>query len=258
MTLALWKSAIFLEGSYKRRLAGTTEDPFFDLLKQGVPEVADRAWRIAQGSDVSRDGLLVDFGGVLTTNVFAVVRGVLPRRGPRPRHGARPLLRRPGRARRCSVDLEDGQLDQGGVRAALRRRCSASTSREGLIDRLFGGMRPDERDVRRRAPPRKRRRDPHRAGLELLGRGGLRPLALRRAVRRAGDLRRDRDPQAGAARSTRWPPSGSAARPSAACSSTTCRATSSRRARSGWRPCCTATPRRRSPQLEALLGVSLR
>ena len=49
MTLALWKSAIFLEGSYKRRLAGTTEDAFFDLLKEGVPDVADRAWRIAQG-----------------------------------------------------------------------------------------------------------------------------------------------------------------------------------------------------------------
>jgi aminoglycoside phosphotransferase (APT) family kinase protein len=49
MTLALWKSAIFLEGSYKRRLAGTTDDPFFDLLEQGVPDVAERAWRIAQG-----------------------------------------------------------------------------------------------------------------------------------------------------------------------------------------------------------------
>ena len=32
-TLALWKSAIFLEGSYKRRLAGTTDDPFFDRLE---------------------------------------------------------------------------------------------------------------------------------------------------------------------------------------------------------------------------------
>jgi aminoglycoside phosphotransferase (APT) family kinase protein len=49
MTLALWKSAIFLEGSYKRRLAGTTEDAFFDLLKEGVPDVAERAWRTAQG-----------------------------------------------------------------------------------------------------------------------------------------------------------------------------------------------------------------
>jgi aminoglycoside phosphotransferase (APT) family kinase protein len=51
MTLALWKSAVFLEGSYKRRLAGTTDDPFFDRLKAGVPEIADRAWTIAQGDD---------------------------------------------------------------------------------------------------------------------------------------------------------------------------------------------------------------
>ena len=51
MTLALWKSAIFLEGSYKRRLAGTTEDAFFDLLEQGVPDVAERAWRLAQDAE---------------------------------------------------------------------------------------------------------------------------------------------------------------------------------------------------------------
>jgi aminoglycoside phosphotransferase (APT) family kinase protein len=49
MTLALWKSAVFLEGSYKRRLAGTTDDPFFDLLETGVPQIAERAWEIAQG-----------------------------------------------------------------------------------------------------------------------------------------------------------------------------------------------------------------
>jgi hypothetical protein len=49
MTLALWKSAVFLEGSYKRRLAGRTEDAFFDRLKTGVPAIAERAWRIATG-----------------------------------------------------------------------------------------------------------------------------------------------------------------------------------------------------------------
>ena len=46
-TLALWKSAVFLEGSYKRRLAGTTEDAFFDRLEAGVPAIAERAWQIA-------------------------------------------------------------------------------------------------------------------------------------------------------------------------------------------------------------------
>ena len=48
-TLALWKSAIFLEGSYKRRLAGTTEDAFFDRLREGVPEIAERARQTALG-----------------------------------------------------------------------------------------------------------------------------------------------------------------------------------------------------------------
>jgi aminoglycoside phosphotransferase (APT) family kinase protein len=46
-TLALWKAAIFLEGSYKRLLAGTTDDPFFQLLDTGVPELAEHAWRVA-------------------------------------------------------------------------------------------------------------------------------------------------------------------------------------------------------------------
>jgi aminoglycoside phosphotransferase (APT) family kinase protein len=46
-TLALWKSAIFLEGSYKRRLAGSTDDPFFDRLKDGVPAIAQRARQTA-------------------------------------------------------------------------------------------------------------------------------------------------------------------------------------------------------------------
>jgi aminoglycoside phosphotransferase (APT) family kinase protein len=48
-TLALWKAAIFLEGSYKRLLAGTTDDPFFALLDTGVPDLAEHAWRVAHG-----------------------------------------------------------------------------------------------------------------------------------------------------------------------------------------------------------------
>jgi aminoglycoside phosphotransferase (APT) family kinase protein len=44
--LALWKIAILLEGSYKRYLAGTTADPFFVRLAEGVPRVAARALEI--------------------------------------------------------------------------------------------------------------------------------------------------------------------------------------------------------------------
>jgi aminoglycoside phosphotransferase (APT) family kinase protein len=48
--LALWKAAIFLEGSYKRLLAGTTDDPFFQLLDTGVPDLAEHAWKVAHGN----------------------------------------------------------------------------------------------------------------------------------------------------------------------------------------------------------------
>jgi aminoglycoside phosphotransferase (APT) family kinase protein len=48
-TLAMWKSAVFLEGSYKRLLAGTTDDPFFKLLDEGVPNIARHALAIAHG-----------------------------------------------------------------------------------------------------------------------------------------------------------------------------------------------------------------
>lgn len=38
--LALWKAAIFLEGSFKRYQAGTTRDPYFARLGKGVEQLA--------------------------------------------------------------------------------------------------------------------------------------------------------------------------------------------------------------------------
>jgi aminoglycoside phosphotransferase (APT) family kinase protein len=51
--LAIWKSAIFLEGSYKRHLAGSTDDVYFARLGEGVPELARTAWRLAQAAERS-------------------------------------------------------------------------------------------------------------------------------------------------------------------------------------------------------------
>ncbi len=48
-TLAVWKAAVFLEGSYGRYVAGRTNDPFFAGLREGVPALAERAWRSATG-----------------------------------------------------------------------------------------------------------------------------------------------------------------------------------------------------------------
>ncbi len=49
IALAIWKLAILLEGSYKRFQQGTTDDPFFALLKDGVPALAARARGVAKG-----------------------------------------------------------------------------------------------------------------------------------------------------------------------------------------------------------------
>jgi aminoglycoside phosphotransferase (APT) family kinase protein len=46
-TLALWKAAVFMEGNYKRSLAGTTDDPYLKLFDEGVPMLAEAAWTAA-------------------------------------------------------------------------------------------------------------------------------------------------------------------------------------------------------------------
>ena len=48
--LAMWKSAVFMEGNYRRSLAGTTDDPWLALFDEGVPLLAERAWEIANGA----------------------------------------------------------------------------------------------------------------------------------------------------------------------------------------------------------------
>jgi aminoglycoside phosphotransferase (APT) family kinase protein len=49
VALAIWKLAILLEGSYRRHLAGTTDDPFFASLGEGVPALARRALAVCRG-----------------------------------------------------------------------------------------------------------------------------------------------------------------------------------------------------------------
>ena len=48
-TLALWKSIVFMEGNYKRAVAGTTDDPFLKRFGDGVIQLAERAERMAFG-----------------------------------------------------------------------------------------------------------------------------------------------------------------------------------------------------------------
>jgi aminoglycoside phosphotransferase (APT) family kinase protein len=48
-TLALWKSVVFMEGNYKRAVAGTTDDPYLRTFGEGVIELARQAEAIAHG-----------------------------------------------------------------------------------------------------------------------------------------------------------------------------------------------------------------
>jgi aminoglycoside phosphotransferase (APT) family kinase protein len=49
-TLAVWKMAVFMEGNYKRALAGTTDDPYLKQFGEGVVELAERAEGLAHGA----------------------------------------------------------------------------------------------------------------------------------------------------------------------------------------------------------------
>ena len=47
--LALWKATIFMEGNYRRALAGTTDDPWLHGFGEGVVELAERARELTRG-----------------------------------------------------------------------------------------------------------------------------------------------------------------------------------------------------------------
>ena len=87
-----------------------------------------------------RTGLIVDFGGVLTTDVFASFRKFCDARGARSRHRPRPLPQRP-RGAPPAGGARDRPDARGGVRAGVRGRARGRPER--LIDRMFGGMEPD-------------------------------------------------------------------------------------------------------------------
>ncbi len=48
VALALWKATVFMEGNYKRALAGSTDDPYLKSFGEGVVEIAQRALQVTQ------------------------------------------------------------------------------------------------------------------------------------------------------------------------------------------------------------------
>ena len=87
-----------------------------------------------------RNGLIVDYGGVLTTDIFASFRAFCEAEGLEPETVRERFLGDP-EARGLLEALEVGELTE----AQFEPRFAAvlEVEPERLIDRLFGGMQPD-------------------------------------------------------------------------------------------------------------------
>ncbi len=48
VTLALWKAVVFMEGNYRRAVAGATDDPYLKAFGDGVIELAERAVEVSE------------------------------------------------------------------------------------------------------------------------------------------------------------------------------------------------------------------
>ena len=85
--------------------------------------------------------LLVDFGGVLTTNVFRSFREFCEREGLDP-NAFLDLFRSDEEARRDLRLLETGKIDEEEFASTIGPKIGLDRT-EGFIDRLFAGMTPD-------------------------------------------------------------------------------------------------------------------
>lgn len=94
------------------------------------------------GENGRRRGLLVDFGGVLTTNVFQSFTAFCEREGLAPDRMQKAFVEHP-EARQLLFDLELGKLDTETFDERLGAALGLES--EGLATRLFAGVGPDER-----------------------------------------------------------------------------------------------------------------
>jgi putative hydrolase of the HAD superfamily len=88
-----------------------------------------------------RQGLLVDFGGVLTTDVFTSFRDFCEAEGLLP-DTVRDRFMKDPMARELLADLETGRLTETDFEPKFAAVLEID-EHDGLIDRLFAGMKPD-------------------------------------------------------------------------------------------------------------------
>jgi epoxide hydrolase-like predicted phosphatase len=92
-----------------------------------------------------RRGLLMDWGGVMTTNLLASFRVFCESEGLDPEAVAG-VFRENERARELLFAFEEGRIEEAEFELGLGEALGVSSA-EGLIDRLFSGSMPEEEMV---------------------------------------------------------------------------------------------------------------
>jgi len=90
---------------------------------------------------MARRGLLVDYGGVLTTDLFKSFADFCTAEGLDPA-AVRDTFRNDRATAKLLVDFECGRIAETEFEPSLARALTL-TDHAGLIDRLFAGMRPE-------------------------------------------------------------------------------------------------------------------
>jgi putative hydrolase of the HAD superfamily len=109
------------------------------MATEGASE--DAALAGAGGNGARRAGLLIDWGGVLTTNLFTSFRDFCMKVGIDPQT-LRDRFSKDPSFRELLIALEKGQLQEGEFEQQLAPLLGAEP--DGLIDGLFAGVKPDE------------------------------------------------------------------------------------------------------------------
>lgn len=187
-------------------------------------------------------GLLVDWGGVLTTDVFDSFRAFCKLEGLAP-DAIASAFRDDVDCRDLLIAFETGTLAEGEFE--VRFAPFLGVAAPGLIDRLFAGSAPDEEMIE---AVRWARSAGIKTGLVSNSWGTRRyPRDLLDELFNSVVISADIGIRKPSPRSTHSAPSGSGWSRRRAYSWTTCRSTSSRPPSSAWPLCTTSGPRRPSP-----------
>jgi epoxide hydrolase-like predicted phosphatase len=110
------------------------------MAAEGAAQASDRGRAAPTTNGATRSGLLIDWGGVLTSNLFDSFRDFCERSDIDPQ-ALRGRFRSDPAFRELLIALEKGELAEGHFERRLAPLLGVES--DGLIDGLFAGVKPD-------------------------------------------------------------------------------------------------------------------